>query len=355
MNELTQTKLNKPLDKLALGDDVAALNNLVGFLNSPLSGGEDRAPGEASLTEAMGGTLPDAESQAAQAAANPKARQPKGNPNLVIEPKIAPVVSTVAEPAAEHGFVNLSRVFYTGRLCVGKDYVAALTGATIEGFALPLYALAKYFFGVDVTASANKDLPGMRAFLQTAGQWGRAFVSTTYPYSAARAAFIQSVRHANESNAFPQSLGVDWPKFGADANLWLNAALVRLEANNPERVAITNVRFANESAELLRQGFSNWHVMTSPEEWAARLAQRRIPANSPVLKDTSEEMAANLDRQVVSEISRSRTGRKLRVIWNSAKPCPSARLWTVNDFLSAAQVSPAAGHPEGDSGVFLGE
>lgn len=352
MNELTETKLAKPLDKMALGNDVAALNNLVGFLNSPLSGGEaDRASGETSLAEAMAAVSPTSEAQAVQVAANPLAKQPG---KLVAEVR-AKSEQQGTDPETVAARVNLSRAFYTGRMCVGKDYVAGLTGATIEGFALPLYTLAKYFFGVDVSAAANKDLPGMRAFLQTAGQWGRGTVNAQYPYSTARAAFIATVRAVANEGAFDDFLGVCWDDYGRTENIWLNAALARISAAAPERVAITNVRFANESKELLSQGWLNWHVMTSPDEWAARLAKRKMDTKSPVLRDVSEQMADALDRQVIAEVSRSRTGRKLRVIWNSDKPVPSARLWTVNEFLQAAKIAVPVQGGSDDTGIFIGE
>jgi hypothetical protein len=334
------------MDKMALGNDVAAINNLVGFLNSPLNAGE-LAPGEISVAEAMANTLPDANEQASQAAANPRARQPVSKIAALPEP----------EPTLEEapGF-NMARAFYTGRLCVGKDYVAKLTGAKIEGFAEPLYALAEYFFGVKVTADKNKDLPGMRAFLQTVGQWGRGAVSKEYPFSAARAAFIGAVRSAGANDEFSPNLGVNWADYGCTENLWLNAALVRIAVAKHERVAITNVRFSNEHKELMAQGFVNWHVMTSPKEWQERLEKRGLKVDAPVLKDTSEQLAAHLDRQVIDEISRSKNGRKLRVIWNSATPCPSARLWTVSQFLAAAKVDPVTGEGgSDDSGVFIGE
>lgn len=335
MNELTpiasRTLLTRD-NKLTLGDDVAALNNLVGFLNSPLSGGEDRAPGEASLAEAMSATLPDGESQAAQAAANPKARQPKGT---------APQVGATPQAISAAPAIKFDRFFMTGKLCAGKDYLAAQTGASIEGISVPLYRVAEHFFGVPMDANKNKDIPGMRAFLQTIGQWGRGTISSNYPVTPARAAFIMAVRAAAQSGAFDNRLGVVWEDYGTTENLWMNAALVRLAVANPERAAITNVRFPNEFKKLTENGWTNWHIVTSPTEWSERLAKRGIKPDAPVLRDDSEKLAASLDAQVVREISRSKNGPKLRCVWNSSAPCPSPRLFTVAEFLSAANVSAA--------------
>jgi hypothetical protein len=160
-------------------------------------------------------------------------------------------------------------------------------------------------------------------------------VNAQYPLTTERAIFITAIRSLAESGVLEKSLGVDWSNFGRSENIWIDAALSRVAAD-VGRVAITNVRFANEFRKLSEVGYSNWHVMTTPAEWQARLAARKIQPNDPVLKDTSEQLAANLDAQVIGTISKQRVGPKLRVIWNSTTPPPSPRLWTVAEFLKAS-------------------
>jgi hypothetical protein len=234
----------------------------------------------------------------------------------------------------------LSKVFFTGGLAVGKDHMAGVAGLPIEGLARPLYALANLFFAASVDANGNKDaLPGMRAFLQTVGQWGRGTINAQYPVSPARAAFIGMIRSL--AGTLPGNLGVDWASFGINENIWLDAALVRIAAAGPERISITNVRFANEFAQLTKLGWTNFHVITTPAERIERLAKRGLTPESPVLKDTSEQLSRALDNQVIKQLSTVRNGAKMRVIWNSAAPCPSTRLWTLAEWTAAN----AAGSP----------
>lgn len=324
MNELSETKLLKPLDKANLGGDVAALNHLIGFLNDPRVTGADSTP------DAKGS---DAPTDIASAVAGVEIPFTPPGPAVLV----APPVREVAPPTS----LDLRKFFLTGKLCSGKDFVASKVGATIEGFSVPLYALATHFFGIEVDANTNKDsIPGMRAFLQTVGNWGRGTVSAQYPVSPARATFIAAIRSLGAAGALDNRLGVMWGDYGWKENIWLNAALYRVQAAGAEINAITNVRFPNEFKRLTELGWANWHVMTHPKEWEARLAARKLKPDAAVLKDNSEALAAQLDAQVVKEISARKSGPKLRVVWNSNSPVPSARLWTLAEFMKAANATP---------------
>jgi hypothetical protein len=259
--------------------------------------------------------------------------------------------------------VDFRRIFFTGRIAVGKDYVAAASGAKIFGFADPLYYLVKHFFGVDCSATAGKNLPGVRACLQTFGNWGRGEVSEQYPLTPARAAFVTMIRSLSASGVLDKSLGVDWATYGSDKNIWLAACVARVDAfrkTNPEaRVAITNVRFQNELKALREAGWTHYHVMCSPATWKDRLTKRGLAENSPALRDESERLAAFLDGDVTKKISGNAGGGRLRVIWNDnvVKP-PSNRLHTLDQFLQEAAVAdnaPAMGDLGGDFSIQTGE
>lgn len=288
------------------------------------------------------------------------------NPELELlgglSPTMEPIQSTETEeeevkrpvrppPPAIHKASTIRPVgaslLLSGRLASGKDYVAAQAGARVFGFADPLYAVASYFFGVEVTATQNKDLPGMRAFLQYLGQWGRGEVNDKYPYTPARAVFVQMVRSLgvhSGSKAFCPS--VDWSSFGFDKNIWINALHKRMtEAREIEpklRVAITNARFENELRYFRDQNnFDHFHIMCSPETWAERLAKKNLKPESKELQDVSEQLAIHLDRDVVNKIRTQKVGNKLKVIWNDHRPCPSARLYTLNEFLQGIAIDEA--------------
>lgn len=232
--------------------------------------------------------------------------------------------------------VSAQKLFFTGRLKSGKDFAAKASGATILGFADPLYSLASHFFGVTVNATEGKDLPGMRAFLQTAGQWGRGTVSEQYPYTPARALFIEAVRAAADSGKLgaPE---VEWATYGTNPDIWLNACLLRAElyiqAYPGKRVAITNCRFSNEYSRLQAEGFEHWHCMCGPKTWAARLAESKLTPESPSVRDTSEQLAVKLDQSVITQLNAQKVGPNLKCIWSDPSAPVPTRLHSVASFL----------------------
>jgi hypothetical protein len=138
----------------------------------------------------------------------------------------------------------------------------------------------------------------------------------------------------------PDDLLVDWTSFGMNKNIWLDSLVARaniLPANR--RVAVTNVRFENEHKLLSSQGWSTFHVMCSPATRQARM-KRWVAAPSPsVFNDDSEKLAKFLDADVMSKGSKS--GGKLRAIWNDTVPSPSPRLYNVNEWLQELAIGDA--------------
>lgn len=317
MNELTPEKLRKPMDRMNLGNDVAALNGLISMLNDPALTGADVPKGVNPMGAARAGFK---ESVATVDAEVP----PAGAPATEVVP---PVSITV----------NPRRLFFTGRLFAGKDYCAAQAEATIFGIADPLYYLATHFFKVPVTATENKDLPGMRAFLQAVGQWGRGTSNEQYPFTPARATFVTMIRSLYAAGVLHGS-AVDWDNFGHNENIWIDACLKRAEPCTG-RAAITSVRFADEFNRVRAEGWRHWHVMTSQATWRTRLAARKLTPDSVAVKDTSERLAMSLDADVIKKISAQPRGNKMRVIWNDpAVAPPSNRLYTINEFLQEAAI-----------------
>lgn len=230
------------------------------------------------------------------------------------------------------------RIFFTGRMKVGKDHCATAAGARAFGLAEPLYALLKVFFGTD-----NKDAYGAREFLQKLGQWGRGLVTADYPVTAERAALTALIRGAK---SLPPELCVEWAKFGFDADIWINALLKRSEpviAKEPDqRYAVTNVRFDNELKALKGSGWEHWHVMCSDETRNARLRQSGLDPSGNAQRDASEQVARAFDASVVKNIKTKQRGAMLRCIWSDDKiPCPSARIYTVDQWLQEIAIADA--------------
>lgn len=263
---------------------------------------------------------------------------------LIGGPALAEVGRFTAKPASEYPtspikLINPAKIFYTGRLKAGKDFVATKSGATIFSFAEPLYFLLRYFFGV-----TDKDANGAREFLQRTGQWGRGVVNAEYPLSTERATFLRMM--AGQINcrfgehAELDALMVDWDDFGVNNDIWLNSLVTRMEASSAARKATTNVRFSHEFKRLTEAGYLHYHVMTSPREWEDRIKVAGLDPQNPALHGYSESLAISLDKKVIAATMKQRTGGKLNVIWNSTKPVPSPRLYTVDEFCSRLGVAP---------------
>lgn len=228
---------------------------------------------------------------------------------------VAPVPPPEPEPEQPINFE--SRICTTGRLNAGKDTFLNSLGRTIHGFADPLYAIQKAFFGTD-----DKKAPGARVFLQKVGQWGRGMVSAQYPLTTERAVFITLMQ------ALGQTLGfsVDWAQFGKTDTLWVDALLARTA--DLDNIGVSNVRFKNERESLTAAGFVHYHVMASPNTLQRRWAAAGIAPNDPVLNDGSEQMAIALDKAAL-EAGR-KPGGKLRVIWSDKQvKSPSPRFITL--------------------------
>lgn len=247
-------------------------------------------------------------------------------PTVAVTP-VAELPAPIVTVAPTHADPRPQRIFFTGRLGIGKDYCAAAAGYQVLGFADPIYELASHFFGVKVDATSGKDAPGMRTFLQTVGQWGRGDVTPQYPYTPTRALFITMIRSLTSAQVLPKW----WENFGS-ANFWADY-LIERAAQNAGFVAVTNCRFANEYKLLKDAGWTHFHVIASGADWASRLSAKRLTPQSPECNDVSEQLARKLDKDL-SALAKQ-PGGKLRVVWNSSTPSPSPRLHTLNEFLSA--------------------
>lgn len=324
MNELKDRALKRPLDRSAMGGDVGALNNLLGMLNNPaITGAAAPKPGD-------------------DGAEGDGATQLPADPAVAASRKVAPALKPVT-PAPRRKITGLKFAF-TGRLKAGKDYVAAALNAKIFGFADPLYALQDHFFGTHaVTDPKQKDIPGARQFLQTVGQWGWGAVNEKYQLTPARAAFITMIRSLGAAGVFPAELQVDWESYGKDKEIWVKAALRRIDefiaANPGQRIAIVNARFDHEFKPLKEAGFEHYHVMCSSKTWAERIAKAGLNEKSPAVLDMSEKLAHALDQNVIKQISAQKSGPMLKAIWNDSVPSPSQRLYSLQNFLQEAAIS----------------
>lgn len=184
---------------------------------------------------------------------------------------------------------GVTKLGLVGPLGVGKDYVATKLGARVLGFADPLYELASELYpGLD---GKDKTKPGVRALLQQLGQYGRGTVNDRYPLTAERALFCSVLRMAKPNSSEEAGSFVQWPQFGLNENIWVDALLLRAslytaEVNSP-LVVVTNLRFDNEIEALRKDGFAIAGVVCS----LPTLDQRQVGrTDSAGLADISERL-----------------------------------------------------------------
>jgi hypothetical protein len=327
MNELKDTKPMKARLPGALSPEIAGLNDLLGLMNNPAITGAEVPKGEDVKVK------------------HPNLRKP-----------LIPVVqnTTTPEPDAQSAMptaptipgkrASVSRLFFTGTIAAGKDYIASQCGAQVIGFADPIYALVNHLFGTNVSATTGKDIPGVREMLQILGQWGRGDVNPRYPLTPARAFMLLHVRGL--AGKLPEELCVDWASFGLSKDIWLDSLVERAKRLDAgQRVAATNVRFENEFKRLQSEGWVHYHVLCSPATRAERLKKQGIDiAKSKAVVDESEKLAAFLDADVARKCKM--LGSKLRCVWNDTAPLPSKRLYSGNEFLQELAIGEVAPETE---------
>jgi hypothetical protein len=329
MNELHTQKNSTPTGD-GLRSEAASLNNLLGMLNNPALTGAEVPPDakeKVKVRVPMHPNLRRAPSPALTAPVPTATTQPESGALDAVSGEASPVPA-----ASTTNRVPVNRLFFTGGMGVGKDYVAAAAGAFVIGFADPIYSLVEALFpGLQVTATEGKDIPGVRELLQTLGQWGRGEVNAKYPLTPARA--LMRVHVLSLANGLPADLCVDWSAWGVNKDIWLDSLLARAaKLDAVRRVAATNVRFENELRRLRSDGWAHYHVMCSQATRQDRLRKIGVPLSGASLSDMSERLAMALDADVTKKIKQPGTSR-LKVIWNDTAPPPSPRIFTVNQWL----------------------
>lgn len=202
---------------------------------------------------------------------------------------------------------------FSGLMFAGKDYVAQQLGLTIVGFADPLYEMSEYFNG-----TRDKSVPGVRRFLQQAGQWGWGCVNEQNPHSMERAVFVQQVRRFGK-DVTQNFKWVDWSEYGKRKDFWVNILLTRMGLVDSEfdirgrppfrNIAITNVRFDHELQPLRKASFQHYHVMCSERTRQARMEAKGYTWKPAELADTSEQLALRMPNDLPPN----------RIIWNDTE------------------------------------
>jgi hypothetical protein len=204
MQELTDTKLARPMDPTGLSNDHAVLRNLLDTLNNPAITG-------------------------AQPPVTPKAKRPSCS---------VPSPLPVSEPAPPPPQKTM-RIAFTGYSRAGKSWLAEKLGAKTLEFSEPAVAMITPFVKVPPPELIGEIMA-----------WGDGYVSPKYPMTAARIAIMRVI-------AAPDGE----PRFGVPG-YWFKLFERRLKAERG-RVVVTNIYNSGQHKALRGLGFSIYHVMTS--------------------------------------------------------------------------------------------
>jgi hypothetical protein len=197
-------------------------------------------------------------------------------------------------------YIEADKVILSGPLKAGKDYVAEHSGHTVYGMADPMYRLANHFIG-----TYDKDIPGVRRFLQKVGAWGRAEVSEDYPQTAERWRISEKVRKKGaEITGIGTNMPEIWEAFGVRSDFWVQILDTRIQEAPEHRIAITNGRFPNEINHFVgKRGFAHRHVMCSEETRRKRLEEAGEEYDPDAEADVTEQLARELNAVALQQIN----------------------------------------------------
>lgn len=275
MDELSQPKLSRPLDKAAMSNDMGILKNLVAMLNNPLITGA-----EAPKTEPKAGSPP---------------------PEPIMKPQ--PQSTTLPK-------INSRRLFLTGAPKVGKKWLAAQIAGRVFELDDPIQSMATQVFG-------SSD-PGLTQELFV---WGEGLITKAYPLTASRLTGVMLIRTLKLG-----SFGISPERFGT-AGFWLESLVARVKATitDKELAVITNVWTPDQYKFLRAAGYTPIHVMCNNITRTGRGGTQVVSS-----------LVNSIERDITQKVSSDPKGRKLWAVWCDEKyPPTSSRLLTVEEFLRA--------------------
>jgi hypothetical protein len=257
MEQLATPELKKPMDRTLMGNDEAALRNLVGMLNDPGITGAVVPPEEKAAMKQRAPVPAAPPPLSAPVTAGLKAQHaPPLDNNPAIATPPPPFTATQTSPTvAAPSHSPAQKIFFTGHPGVGCRTLAARIQARVFNFDDPIYSMAAASFGL--VGDSALLLP----FVAEVRAWGEGTVSKLFPLTAARALFCDRM-HASgaEGDAL---FGSSVAAFGA-AGFWEECLLARMaryfQAVPTGRAVVINVTTPNQFMALQKQGYRHYHV-----------------------------------------------------------------------------------------------
>lgn len=305
MNELTDTKLKRPMDPAQRSNDAAMLRSLTGLLNNP---------------EVTGAKVPVDVSK-------PPPESPIPAQVLVVDDmslektvveKVKKALDALPDDSPVPGVTaQVKAIFFTGHPKSGRTFLAKRLDAELFDFEAPIRVMASRIFH---TIEAE-------SYLRTMFAWGNGEVSPSYPLTAERALCLEMIR----------SNGGDWEEitlmpasmFGTP-DFWTRSLIARatqFQKQNPDRiVAVPHVETPMQHRMLTYAGYKGYHVLANS---LSRSARGGGQGQSSILLE-------GINRDITRRLSEQPQGKKLMAVWCDEKHAPpSPRLLTVSEFVQA--------------------
>lgn len=186
----------------------------------------------------------------------------------------------------------INKLVLTGRMRAGKDTLCNKLNYKNISLAEPMYKIAE-----DVFQTRDKNVPGMREFLQNIGQWGWGHVDEDYPVTPERAILTYFIRQHGADLLRGSYLGTDFTQYGKDVLFWTKMGNQRamniMNSAGKSMVCISNARFEHEIKYLTKQGFQHYHIVCDDVSRDKRMEKSSLGREN----DKSEQFSILLDRE----------------------------------------------------------
>lgn len=322
MDELKSPTLARPLDRAAMGNDIATLRNLVGMLNNPEITGAVVPQEEREAAHVPGAATASPEQMVREEAvaakrANAQAEAEIMRATLEVTKESLPTPPVAKpQPASQWKLPITKKFFFTGAGKAGKSWLAAQLGARVFELDDPIRAMAASAFGEYKEES-------YAGFAHEVYAWGEGLVTKSYPLTAARSMFVESIRGLEQK-------GIRFDYFGR-AGFWMQTLLERVlrfrEEFPNEVVVVTDVGTPDQLSALKNTGFLHFHVMCNQ---LTRTNRGGLPAVSSLVQA--------IEQDITKQVSQHPRGAKLWCVWcDENYQVPAGRLLSTEEFLGGAR------------------
>jgi hypothetical protein len=208
------------------------------------------------------------------------------------------------------------RIFLTGGPRVGKTFICRAIGATETALTAPVWDLIKVVYCDELIEKHRADFSALAAQL---ARWGNGEISKDVPLTPARMAVT---RMAQEKG---------WETWGAPG--FLRDLTISFARDYPGPVVITGVTTLDDYKALQEAGFEAWHVVCGAAALKSRYGDAKL---------VPDALTVALNKSVNQQLAGARVAAKLHCVWSDIASVPSARIHSLDSFVSTVCSAPEA-------------